>query len=97
MLTFGLLNEYNILNKYIAVFCGFIPFAILFYLIYENYAKYSEQGKIVFVYFCAIWSIYGVAALMPYHWKNVFYNILDLFAKNFFGLYLAYLLWVASK
>jgi hypothetical protein len=97
MLTFGLLNEFSILNKYVAVFCGFIPFAILFYLIYENYAKYSKQGTTIFMYFCGIWSIYGVAALMPYHWKNVFYNILDLFAKNFFGLYLAYILWVNSK
>jgi len=97
MLTFGLLNEFSILNKYVAVFCGFIPFAILFYLIYENYAKYSKQGTTIFIYFCTIWSIYGFAALMPYHWKNVFYNILDLFAKNFFGLYLAYILWVNSK
>jgi len=97
MLTFGLLNEHNILNKYVAVFCGFIPFVILFYLIYDNYAKYSKQGTKIFIYFCSIWSIYGVAALMPYHWKNIFYNILDLFAKNFFGLYLAYILWVASK
>jgi hypothetical protein len=97
MLTFGLLNEHNILNKYVAVFCGFIPFVILFYLIYENYAKYSKQGTTIFIYFCGIWSIYGVAALMSYHWKNTFYNILDLFAKNFFGLYLAYILWVASK
>jgi hypothetical protein len=97
MLSFGLLNEFNILNKYVAVFCGFIPFTILFYLIYENYAKYTQQGTTLFIYFCGIWSIYGIAALMPYHWKNSFYNILDLFAKNFFGLYLAYILWVASK
>jgi hypothetical protein len=97
MLTFGLLNEFNILNKYVAVFCGFIPFTILFYLIYDNYAKYSVQGTTLFIYFCGIWSIYGFAALMSYHWKNTFYNILDLFAKNFFGLYLAYIIWIASK
>lgn len=93
MLTFGLLNEYHILNKYLAVFLGFIPFFALFYLIYENYAKYTEKGIVLFKYFSFIWSLYGVAALMSYHWKNVFYNILDLFAKNFFGLYLAYVLY----
>ena len=96
MLTFGLLNEHHILNKYIAVFLGFIPFFILFYIIYESYAKYSKLGTILFIYYSFIWSIYGIAALMPYHCKNIFYNILDLFAKNFFGLYLAYILWVAS-
>jgi len=93
MLTFGLLNEHYVLNKYVAVFLGFIPFFVLFYLIYENYAKYSEKGVILFKYFSFIWSLYGVAALMSYHWKNIFYNILDLFAKNFFGLYLAYVLY----
>jgi bacteriorhodopsin len=96
MLTFGLLNENHILNKYIAVLLGFVPFIILFYIIYDNYAKYSKLGTTVVIYFSFIWSIYGIAALMPYHWKNIFYNILDLFAKNFFGLYLAYILWITS-
>jgi magnesium-transporting ATPase (P-type) len=93
MLTFGLLNEHHVLNKYLAVFLGFIPFIAMFYLIYENYAKYTEKGIVLFKYFSFVWSLYGVAALMSYHWKNIFYNILDLFAKNFFGLYLAYVLY----
>jgi hypothetical protein len=92
MLTFGLLNEYHVLNKYIAVFLGFIPFTIMFYLIYDNYAKYTDTGTTLFIYFSSIWAIYGIAALFPYHLKNIFYNILDLFSKNFFGLYLAYVL-----
>jgi hypothetical protein len=33
-----------------------------------------------------------MAALLPYKLKNNSYNILDLFAKNFFGIYLSYLL-----
>lgn len=93
MLAFGLLNEYHVLNKYLAVFLGFIPFIAMFYLIYENFAKYSKKGTTLFTYFAFVWSLYGVAALMSYHWKNIFYNILDLFAKNFFGLYLAYVLY----
>ncbi len=93
MLTFGLLNERSVLNKYVAVSLGFIPFIAMFYLIYENYAKYSEKGTTLFTYFSSVWALYGVAALMPYNWKNSFYNILDLFAKNFFGLYLAYVLY----
>ena len=93
MLTFGLLNERSVLNKYVAVSLGFIPFIAMFYLIYENYAKYSEKGITLFTYFSSVWALYGIAALMPYNWKNSFYNILDLFAKNFFGLYLAYVLY----
>jgi len=93
MLTFGLLGELNVINTYVSVFFGFIPFFILFALIYNNYAKYSRNGTILFAYFFGVWSFYGIAALLPYHMKNICYNILDLFAKNFFGLYLAYMLW----
>ena len=93
MLIFGYLGEINIIKEKIAVLCGFIPFILCFTLIYEKYAKYSEQGIILFWYFVSVWSLYGVAALFPYNLKNIFYNILDLFAKNFFGLYLAYIIW----
>ena len=93
MLIFGYLGEINRLKEKIAVLCGFIPFILCFTLIYEKYAKYSEQGLILFWYFVSVWSLYGVAALFPYNLKNIFYNILDLFAKNFFGLYLAYIIW----
>ena len=34
--------------------------------------------------------MYGIAALMNYTTKNIMYNILDLFAKNFFGVYLGF-------
>jgi len=93
MLIFGYLGEINIIKEKMAVLCGFIPFVLCFTIIYEKYAKYSEQGLILFWYFVSVWSLYGVAALFPYNLKNIFYNILDLFAKNFFGLYLAYIIW----
>jgi hypothetical protein len=93
MLIFGYLGEINIIKEKFAVLFGFIPFILCFTLIYEKYAKYSEQGLILFWYFVSVWSLYGVAALFPYNLKNIFYNILDLFAKNFFGLYLAYIIW----
>jgi bacteriorhodopsin len=34
--------------------------------------------------------IYGIAAVMNHEVKNNMYNVLDIFAKNFFGLYLCY-------
>ena len=37
-----------------------------------------------------IWSLYGVAAMLPSNYKNFSYNILDIFSKNFYGLYIAY-------
>jgi len=70
------------------VLLGFIPFLIYFYLIYDNFAKYSQDGTYLYIFFFIVWFTYGIAALMSYKTKNIMYNILDLFAKNFFGIYL---------
>ena len=90
MLTSGYLTEIKKLSRTPGVLFGFIPFLIYFYLIYENFAKFSQYGYQIFFYFFIIWFTYGIAALMNYKTKNIMYNILDLFAKNFFGLYLGF-------
>jgi hypothetical protein len=92
MLIFGYLGEQKILNTVTGVILGFIPFLIYYYMIYVNYATQSKTGWKLFWYFFFFWSLYGVAALFPYYIKNSFYNILDLFAKNFFGLFLTYII-----
>ena len=93
MLLFGYLGELKKISLFTSVFGGFIPFFIMFYIIYENFAKYTDLGKTLFWYFIIVWGLYGVAACLSYTLKNISYNILDLFAKNFFGLFLAYLLY----
>jgi bacteriorhodopsin len=97
MLIFGYLGETEQLNKTYAVTFGFFPFILYFWLIYENYAKYSDFGKKLFYYFFIVWTFYGIVAYFPYYLRNSCYNILDLFAKNFFGLYLAYLIIINSN
>ena len=92
MLFFGYLSETGNMDARISTPLGFIPFSLMFYLIYDNYAKYSSIGVKTFYYIIFIWGLYGVAALLSYNIKNVMYNILDLFSKNFFALFLAYLL-----
>ena len=92
MLLFGYLGETNIIPILLGVFLGFIPFLIYYYLIFINYVNYDNSGWKLFFYFFFFWSLYGVAATLPYYIKNTFYNILDLFAKNFFGLFLAYII-----
>ena len=61
-------------------------------LIYENFAKTSDIGVRTFIYFAGVWGLYGLASLMSYTYKNMAYNILDLFSKNFFGIFLAVVL-----
>ena len=93
MLLLGYLGETGVINNVYAVILGFIPFFAFYTIIYFNYAQYTQTGTVLFWWFATIWAFYGKAALMPYYWKNVSYNILDIFSKNFFGIYLAYLVW----
>ena len=92
MLFFGYLGEMNILSTLTGVLLGFIPFLLYYYIIYQKYAVGSSTGIKIFWYFFIFWSIYGIVALLPYYLKNGLYNILDLFAKNFFGLFLSYII-----
>jgi hypothetical protein len=92
MLLFGYLGEMNIIPVLLGVILGFIPFLIYYYIIYVNYVTQKGSGNLLFWYFFFFWSLYGVAAGLPYYVKNSFYNILDLFAKNFFGIFLSYII-----
>jgi hypothetical protein len=92
MLLFGYLGEMKIIPVLLGVFLGFIPFLIYYYIIYVNYVTQKEGTNLLFWYFFFFWSLYGFAAVLPYYIKNSFYNILDLFAKNFFGIFLSYII-----
>lgn len=92
MLIFGYLGETKIINTFTGVILGFVPFLLYYYIIYVNYAVQSNTGLKIFWYFFFIWSLYGVVAVLPYYIKNTLYNILDLFSKNFFGLFLSYII-----
>jgi len=92
MLLFGYLGEMQIIPVLFGVFLGFIPFLMYYYIIYVNYVTQNTNGYLLFWYFFFFWSLYGVAAVLPYYVKNAFYNILDLFAKNFFGIFLSYII-----
>ena len=99
MLTCGLLGEFGYLSHYTSTALGFIPFALNFKNIKDTFLPYSYDSykNAVFYWFVFFWSLYGVFAIMSYTVKNTGYNILDIFAKNFFGLFLAYVLWAKSK
>jgi len=97
MLLFGYLGENGKISNKTATLFGFVPFIIFFYIIYDKYAKYSKKGKKLFNYFVVVWSIYGFVMLLPYKKKNVVYNILDIFSKNFFSVYLSYILYKAPN
>lgn len=96
MLIFGMLGELKYINNNYAVLLGFIPFIYYYKLIYDSYLNnninINKYQKFMFYFFAFVWALYGVAALLPYNEKNTFYNILDLFAKNFTGIFLVYII-----
>jgi hypothetical protein len=99
MLLFGLIGEVGYLNVYTSTALGFIPFVLNFKYIKDTFLP-SDKDKFknaVFYWFVFFWALYGVFALMNYTIKNTGYNILDIFAKNFFGLFLAYIIWSKSN
>lgn len=107
MLQIGYLGEIGVIDTNTSVYLGFMPFLLYYKIIYNNFVKdevvenitkeRKKEIKGLFWYFFSVWSIYGIAALFPYKEKNISYNILDLFSKNFFGLFLSYKVYVNKK
>ena len=107
MLFCGLMGELGYLSTYMAVGLGFIPFILNFKYIKDTFlpplkdeTTPSPEIKFkhaVFYWFVFFWSLYGVFATMNYTTKNTGYNILDIFAKNFFGIFLAYVIMKKSQ
>jgi bacteriorhodopsin len=99
MMIIGLLGETKQISMNTASTIGFIPFLSYFGMIYHHFVpkEKNETNKIkkyVYWYYTIVWGLYGVASFFPYEQKNSMYNILDLFAKNFYGLFLV---WYISK
>ena len=98
MLLSGLVGELGLLPAAVTTAVGFVPFAGYFGYIYENFvpADDTDYKRTLFFWFVGFWALYGLFALLNYTAKNVSYNILDLFAKNFFGVFLSLAIWQRS-
>jgi hypothetical protein len=99
MLFFGFIGEIGLLNPLIATTLGFIPFILNFKYIKDTFLPSSKDNnkKFLFYWFVFFWSLYGVFAFMNYTTKNTGYNILDIFAKNLFGIFLAYIIMLKAR
>lgn len=89
MLLFGFLGEIGTLPLKLSVSIGFVFFALTFKIVHK-YGKQTEKGKTFSKYFTFLWGLYGVAAVLPLAEKNISYNTLDVFSKNFYGIYLLF-------
>ena len=91
MLTIGYLHEIGLVHIALSTVIGFGFFFMLFIQIYNYYVKQNSANYLIFYLMVSIWSLYGIAAIFKFKLKNACYNILDIFSKNFYGLFLAYL------
>lgn len=90
MLAFGYSGEIGLLNKNIAGFMGFIFFFLTYGTIWKLFmtgSKITIQSKFIFWIFLGTWSLYGLFYYTNDAIKLIGYNILDLIAKAFVGIF----------
>ena len=97
MLVFGFLGETGIMSIIHANILGFIAFGITFYIIYITFANKTDFTKKWFALLITVWGLYGVAAFQNQVAKNNMFNVLDVIAKNVFGVYIAILIYKLSN
>jgi bacteriorhodopsin len=96
MLLFGYTFERGLLDIVTSTVLGFAGFAGSFYVIWDSFASKNVKNFWLYAFMFFVWFLYGIAALFTPTWKNASYNILDVFAKNFYGLFLSYLIYQKS-
>jgi hypothetical protein len=92
MLFFGYLQEIGIVSLIESTLFGFAGLIGSFAIIYSQFASKTASNLPLFGFMAGVWSLYGVAAWFPTVLKNASYNILDILAKNFYGVFLSYLI-----
>lgn len=90
MLLFGYLQEIGYVSIYTSTLVGFGLLFYTFYILYQ-YVN-TSVSYYVFLFMFLVWSLYGVAALFQNKTKNTLYNILDIFSKNVFGVFVSYIM-----
>jgi bacteriorhodopsin len=88
MLFIGYQGESGALTQFTACVLGFIPFVMMFYIIYIKFVKpkYVKANSILFTVVVSIWTLYGFVYMLDEEYKNISMNILDTIAKCFVGL-----------
>lgn len=92
MLWFGYLQEIGVLSIVWSTLLGYVSLLGSFGILYKQFVSKTPQQQGLFYFMFSVWSLYGIAAMLESKEKNIMYNVLDIFAKNFYGLFLGYLL-----
>lgn len=88
MLYIGYLGETNVINRFLSQIGGYIPFLIMFAIIFFQYVRHSGSVANYMLYsvFVFLWALYGIVFMFGEEYKNIFMNVLDLTSKCFVGI-----------
>lgn len=88
MLYFGYLGEKKKIGRLTADILGFIPFAIIFWYLYNKFihGKHNRINKLLYVTYFVVWFLYGVLYMFSEKFMNTVFNILDCIAKAFVAI-----------
>ena len=88
MLFIGYLGETGTLEHQTAMILGFIPFILMFGIIFNTFVKpkYVFANYSLYTVFVSIWTFYGIAYIFNEEYKNIAMNVLDCIAKCFVGI-----------
>jgi hypothetical protein len=92
MLLFGYLQEVGKISIVSSSIFGYLSLVGSFGILYKKFVTKTSRQQGLFWFMFFVWSLYGVAAMFLSREKNIMYNVLDIFAKNFYGLFLGYLI-----
>jgi hypothetical protein len=95
MLLAGYLYERGVIGLWESQIVGFAAYGGTFYLLWDAFASKTPSNLPVYTFMTTVWGLYGLAAFASPGVKNTAYNLLDVVAKNFYGVFLSYL--IATK
>ena len=91
MLYTGYAGEIGLLNRWTACLAGFIPFFIMFAIIYMVFIKNNKNKNKgfntgLYWFYVVVWTMYGVVFMWSEEYKNIAMNVLDCISKCFVGI-----------
>jgi len=97
MLLLGYLGEVHMMDRFSAMILGFIPFLVIFYLIFSTFLlnTINPFNFLIFGIYFVIWAGYGIVYWFEEKEKNIFTNLFDAISKGVVAiiLSLSYLTW----
>lgn len=91
MLISGYMGETRVIERSMACAIGFVFFGIMFGYIWTMFMSGQKvigfASMLSFGVFLSVWAMYGIVFLLDEKTKNVAFNILDLIAKAFVGIF----------